>query len=91
MKKKPTKKVVKKVVKKVAKKVTKKVTKKIAKPVERPVKKWSKVNSWKSTTKQADKVLVEIRFGKFTLLKIAVDKSKDEYTYMIFNIGYEKV
>ena len=82
--KKPMKKTVKKTSKKTVKKVTNKLQPRKLKKVQPIVKKWSKVNSWKSSVKQDDKVRIEIRFGKFTLLKIAVDKSKDKYTYMIF-------
>ena len=47
------------------------------------------INSWKAKNKQKDKLTIEIRFGRFTLLEINWDKSKKETRLMFFNFGVE--
>lgn len=45
------------------------------------------INSWNSKKKQNDKINVELRFGKFTLLLINIDFSKKSFDFLVFNLG----
>ena len=43
------------------------------------------INEWKSKAKQSDKVVLEVRFGKFTLLNLRVDTSKKKLKLTVLN------
>jgi hypothetical protein len=45
------------------------------------------INSWKSKTKQWDKVAIKIRFGRLTLIDIYIDLTKKQFGISLFNIG----
>ena len=45
------------------------------------------INSWKSSSKQNDKVLICLRIGKVTVFELSFDKSDKKFSLMILNIG----
>jgi len=45
------------------------------------------INSWKSIVKQHDKYHVELRLSIITLLKVSLDFSNKEYSFVLFNFG----
>jgi len=47
------------------------------------------INSW-TNSKQADKIEINIRISKLTILEIDIDFSRKEYKLMIFNFGIAK-
>jgi len=42
-------------------------------------------NGWKSNAKQSDKCIIEIRFGRFTLLEMYGDASTQKFVVGLFN------
>ena len=42
-------------------------------------------NGWKSNAKQDDKIIIQIRLGKFTLLEVKCDISDRKFTVGLFN------
>ena len=42
-------------------------------------------NGWKSNAKQSDRCIIEIRFGKFTLIEIYGDKSTEKFVVGLCN------
>ncbi len=51
---------------------------------------WKFVNGWKSNAKQDDKVVVEVRFGKVTLVNFEWDKSNKDISLSLLNFKVEK-
>jgi len=47
------------------------------------------INSWRPSSKQKDKVQIELRVGRLTIFGLAFDISKGSFRIMILNIGYE--
>lgn len=43
------------------------------------------INSWKSKTKQSDKIEIAIRLGIVTILKIYFDKSSNKFILTLLN------
>lgn len=52
--------------------------------------KWGIINGWASFRKQWDKINVEVRLGKVTLLQVETDFSKKEFSFVVLNFGIEK-
>lgn len=48
------------------------------------------INSWKSNSKQGDKIELVIRLLKLTIFKLQIDFSKKQFEIMLFNIGLKK-
>ena len=47
------------------------------------------INGFKARAKQTDKVVLEIRFGRLTLIELKGDYSSSYLRVVIFNLGYE--
>ena len=45
-------------------------------------------NGWKSNAKQSDKCIIEIRFGRFTILELYCNPGV-EHRCIILNFGFE--
>jgi len=60
------------------------------KPLREIKKRFSFINSWKSHSKQWDKVAVKIRIGRITVFDFYSDRSKKLWGLMILNFGIRK-
>jgi hypothetical protein len=49
---------------------------------------FNKLNHFNSNAKQGDKINLEARFGKFTLVQLNIDANK-YFKLIIFNLGFE--
>jgi hypothetical protein len=49
------------------------------------------INSFNSPVKQTDKLSLEIRISKLTILEIKADWSNKSFRFIIFNLGFERV
>lgn len=47
------------------------------------------VNSSKSYKKQADKIIIEVRLSRLTILELNLDWSRKEIRFIFFNFGFE--
>ena len=47
------------------------------------------INSWKSHVLQSDKIKLEVRISKVTLLSLDVDISNKHCRFVLFNLGLE--
>lgn len=47
------------------------------------------INGFKAKTKQSDKVRIEFRISKLTLLKLDLDWSRKTYEIIFFNFGFK--
>lgn len=47
------------------------------------------INSFKSPTKQSDKVSFEIRISKLTILELKLDWSENSVRFILLNLGFE--
>ena len=50
---------------------------------------WNWINSFKAKNKQGDKLIIDVRFGKFTLFQFDGDISNKKYRIIFFNLGVE--
>ena len=47
------------------------------------------INSWKKGNKQDDKIGVELRFGRLSIVDIKIDFSQCSFRAILLNFGFE--
>jgi hypothetical protein len=47
------------------------------------------INGFNASSKQADKIRIELRVSKLTIFKLDLDWSRKSYEFIIFNFGFK--